>query len=296
MSLKLRYLSLNSFDIETEGGQKIVIDPTFCRDYKKTPIKREDYPAPDYIFLSHGHPNDHLFEVPYLLSRYDPIVITTEPVVDFLLTLGKRYNIRPDRLMPVTWDSTIFLGNGESMYITKAIHYPAWNFVHLVLGRDVEPEELRALGGGLKAADEILKRELPERTQNLDEVKEIFGTSDVPKGSCIGFHLTNKDGTTLWYSGSCIAHADLKQYALKCRPQIALVQTVLGQEEEAAKIISWLQPSIAVPFHHEKNFDRQPGPEADLGYFKKRVKELSKGARVMVPEIGKWVEFNLTWK
>ena len=70
MGFQMRYLGLNSYEFETEGGVRIVADPTFSRPWKKTPVDRESYPPPDVIFLTHGDPSDHVYEVPTFDDRH----------------------------------------------------------------------------------------------------------------------------------------------------------------------------------------------------------------------------------
>ena len=55
--MKLRYFSHSSFQITTNNGIKILIDP-FLDDNPTSPVKSDEVEA-DYIILTHGH-GDHI--------------------------------------------------------------------------------------------------------------------------------------------------------------------------------------------------------------------------------------------
>jgi len=56
--MKLRYFSHSAFQITTELGQVILIDP-FLDDNPTSPIKSNEIQKVDYIILTHAH-GDHI--------------------------------------------------------------------------------------------------------------------------------------------------------------------------------------------------------------------------------------------
>lgn len=291
MGLKIRSLGLNSYEFVTEGGVRIVADPTFSRPWKKTPVERDTYPPPDIIFLTHGDPSDHVFEVPRLLNETDAICVASPVVCEYLAGMGGGNDIPGERLMPVEWNERVQI-QGVELLITKALHVPLRWTITIFTGKkrmvDVDaPVEMS------DSATKIFMDEIPSYKDRVKAVREIFGDHLPPRGPCIGFHLTTETGHTLWYSGSYLRTADTEVLARAIRPQIALMQLIMTKEKEAARVAGILKPAIAIPFHQDKNFDDQPGDEADTDLFAREVEKLSPLSRTVVPEIGEWYDVTL---
>ncbi len=68
--MKLKYFSHSSFQITTDGGYVLLIDP-FLDDNPTCPVASEDIEA-DFIVLTHGH-GDHLGDAFTIAKRVDPL-------------------------------------------------------------------------------------------------------------------------------------------------------------------------------------------------------------------------------
>lgn len=292
MVFKLRYLGLNSYEFVTEGGVRVVTDPTFSRPWKNTPVDRETYPPPDVIFLTHGDPSDHVYEVPRLMTKTDAICIASAVVCDYLASIGRGYRIRSDKLLPVEWGEEVTI-RGVDFLITKALHIPLSYTIGIFTGEEREIDVDAPVESSEKAL-RIFMEEIPSYKDRIAAVKQVFGDNLPPRGPCIGFQLTSETGHTVWYSGSYLSTAHTQQLAKRIQPQIALVQILSGREEMAAHVAGTLRPGIAIPFHQDKNFDDQPGEEADLERFDREVKKISPLTQTAAPELGKWYDLGLS--
>ena len=70
--MKLKYFSNASFQITTDSGQVLLIDP-FLDDNLTSPISSHDVSA-DYIILTHGH-GDQIGDSFKIAKRCDPLFI-----------------------------------------------------------------------------------------------------------------------------------------------------------------------------------------------------------------------------
>lgn len=85
--IKLRYFSHSSFQITTESGKVIVIDP-FLDDNPTSPVKSEEVNA-DYIILTHAH-GDHLGDAFKIAKRCDPLFICVNELANYCISKGFR--------------------------------------------------------------------------------------------------------------------------------------------------------------------------------------------------------------
>ncbi|MDP4173609.1 MAG: metal-dependent hydrolase [Bacteroidota bacterium] len=85
--MKLKYLSHSAFQITTEGGKVILIDP-FLDENPNSPVKSADV-RPDYIILSHAH-GDHLGDAFKIAKRTDPLFICVNELANYVISKGFR--------------------------------------------------------------------------------------------------------------------------------------------------------------------------------------------------------------
>ncbi len=83
--MKLRYFSHSSFQITTNDGKVILIDP-FLDDNPTSPVKSEEVNA-DYIVLTHGH-GDHLGDSLKIAKRTDPTFICVFELSNYINEKG----------------------------------------------------------------------------------------------------------------------------------------------------------------------------------------------------------------
>ncbi len=83
--MKLRYFSHSSFQITTNGGQVILIDP-FLDDNPTSPVSSEEVGA-DFIVLTHGH-GDHIGDAFKIAKRTDPLFICVNELANYCADKG----------------------------------------------------------------------------------------------------------------------------------------------------------------------------------------------------------------
>lgn len=83
--MKLRYFSHSAFQITTDDGQTILIDP-FLDGNPTSPVKAADVTA-DFILLTHGH-GDHLGDAVEIAQRCNSLCICENELASYLGGLG----------------------------------------------------------------------------------------------------------------------------------------------------------------------------------------------------------------
>ena len=85
--MKLRYFSHSSFQITTDAGHTILIDP-FLDDNPTSPVKSEDLAA-DFIVLTHAH-GDHVGDAFKIAKRTNPLFICVNELANYCMGKGFR--------------------------------------------------------------------------------------------------------------------------------------------------------------------------------------------------------------
>lgn len=85
--MKLRYFSHSSFQITTDAGLTILIDP-FLDDNPTSPVKSVDVAA-DFIVLTHAH-GDHVGDAFKIAGRTDPLFICVNELANYCIGKGFR--------------------------------------------------------------------------------------------------------------------------------------------------------------------------------------------------------------
>ncbi len=85
--MKLRYFSHSSFQITTNTGHTILIDP-FLDDNPTSPVKSADIAA-DFIVLTHAH-GDHVGDAFKIAKRTDPLFICVNELANYCIGKGFR--------------------------------------------------------------------------------------------------------------------------------------------------------------------------------------------------------------
>ncbi len=89
--MKLRYFSHSAFQITTDDGKVILIDP-FLDGNPTSPVKSDDVTA-DFIVLTHGH-GDHIGDSFKIAKRSDPLFICVNELADYVASKGfKAHNM-----------------------------------------------------------------------------------------------------------------------------------------------------------------------------------------------------------
>jgi len=85
--MKLKYFSHSSFQVTTDNGQILLIDP-FLDDNPTSPVSSDDVSA-DYIILTHGH-GDHIGDSFKIAKRCDPLFICVNELAHYCAEKGFR--------------------------------------------------------------------------------------------------------------------------------------------------------------------------------------------------------------
>ncbi len=89
--MKLKYFSHSAFQITTNEGKKILIDP-FLDDNPTSPVKSKDVTA-DYIILTHAH-GDHLGDSFKIAKKSDSTFICVNELANYCAAKGfKAHNM-----------------------------------------------------------------------------------------------------------------------------------------------------------------------------------------------------------
>lgn len=83
--MKLKYFAHSAFQITTDKGIKILIDP-YLDENKNSPVKSQDLTA-DFIILSHAH-GDHLGDAMKIAKKNDLIFICVNELANYLKSKG----------------------------------------------------------------------------------------------------------------------------------------------------------------------------------------------------------------
>jgi L-ascorbate metabolism protein UlaG (beta-lactamase superfamily) len=83
--MKLKYFSHSAFQITTESGKVILIDP-FLDGNPTSPVKSDDVVA-DYILLTHAH-GDHLGDTLKIAKEHNATVIAVNELADYCTEKG----------------------------------------------------------------------------------------------------------------------------------------------------------------------------------------------------------------
>jgi len=85
--MKLRYFSHSSFQITTDSGLILLIDP-FLDDNPTSPVSSADLSA-DFIVLTHAH-GDHIGDSFKIAKRVDPLFICVNELANYCIDKGFR--------------------------------------------------------------------------------------------------------------------------------------------------------------------------------------------------------------
>lgn len=85
--MKLKYFSHSSFQITSDSGQTILIDPFFDGN-PTSPVRSEEVSA-DYIVLTHGH-GDHLGDALKIAARTNALFICVNELANYCIDKGCR--------------------------------------------------------------------------------------------------------------------------------------------------------------------------------------------------------------
>ncbi len=84
--MKLRYFSHSAFQITTDSGQVLLIDP-FLDNNPTSPVKSEEIEKTDFIILTHAH-GDHIGDAFKIAERTNPTFIAVNELANYCAEKG----------------------------------------------------------------------------------------------------------------------------------------------------------------------------------------------------------------
>ena len=89
--MKLKYFSHSAFQVTTDKGKTILIDP-FLDNNPTSPVKSKDVSA-DFIVLTHAH-GDHIGDAFSIAKRCNPLFICVNELANYCASKGfKAHNM-----------------------------------------------------------------------------------------------------------------------------------------------------------------------------------------------------------
>lgn len=90
--MKLRYFSHSAFQVTTDSGLVLLIDPCFD-DNPTSPVKSNDIEKADFIVLTHAH-GDHIGDAFKIAKRTNPLFIAVNELANYCSSKGfKAHNM-----------------------------------------------------------------------------------------------------------------------------------------------------------------------------------------------------------
>lgn len=269
--MKLRWLGVSCFEAEV-SGVKVLMDPYLNArsSFNPPPVTINDFRELDLIAVTHGH-FDHFSDAPSLLSLTDAVLLASREVCEYATA---KLGISANKVLPLNiGETTLFKGvkitatKGEHLSPLMVMRWFIGDFSYQPSSRD----ELRKLYIELFPS-EVLKF-----------------SSEVPVGPLQGYVFEEAKGLKLWNLSETMPIEEIKKYAAELSPQIVLVSVAGGFEREAAKMVEWIKPKVAVAHSFDRIFEKQ-ALLGDVELFKELVSTTS-GVEVLVPRPGEWYAF-----
>ncbi len=266
--MRLRWLGCAGYEITTERGTVLYVDPWLTSHAFHAPIAVNDIKRADAILLTHAH-FDHDEDVWEIMRNTGACLLASPREIEVLNQIEALPN---DQLRPVQWDDTVHV-QGCQIYVTKAKHVTRDQLEASYLGR--------------------IRTRVPRPDAAIRARMEIL-----PKGFCV----TTENGLRLWVLGPCgDTIPETATYSEALRPQIAVVQVPPALEEavgvENVKMLykHGVGPSILLPTHHDKTSEDAP-IEADIDLFTTCVQRLYPDVTIINPTLGQHYQFGLHYR
>lgn len=216
MSVSIRFLGTAAFEIVTEKGRRILVDP-YLDESLVSPVKVIDLEQPDILLVTHGA-HDHIGDAEAILCRFPELpLICGSDVRGYLLNRG----FDSGRLRSLPWGMMV----EEAGVCIRSVQSCHWSYIQTEDGRSysapalgfiiyTDEERIYHSGDTALFSDLKLLGELYQPTVGLINV-------GVPRN-----HRGAVHGVTTYLTGEMDAH-------------------------EAALACHWLGLEYAIPCHHD---------------------------------------------
>lgn len=113
MSVKVRWVAHSTFELRTDGGVRIAIDPFYSGN------RLTDAPVPevDWVLITHDH-GDHVADAPEAAKKGAKLVVQPETAARFATQLG----VAQERLVGMNIGGTVRLGDDAEATMIHAFH------------------------------------------------------------------------------------------------------------------------------------------------------------------------------
>lgn len=251
--MQLRWLGTAGFELRSDGGTVLLIDPYLSRPPSarpQSPVNPADIPYADAIFVTHGH-FDHAFDVPALAARLKAPVYASATVCRTLAHHG----VQPSHLIPLSPARSIQVDDLQ---------------IHTLAARHVRFD--RAL----------MLQTLPRLLPCLGSVSLL---TQWPAGQILGFHVVTPTLSLVHFGSAGWVKSTLDGL----RPDLALIP-VQGRSDiaaVAARMAALLQPRLVVP-HHWDDFHPPISQLIPLTPFAEALSRSLPEVQLHVPKTGQW--------
>jgi len=229
--VEIKFYGEAGFEMTTEKGLKIVIDP-WITENPLCPIRVEDVKAADIVLVSH--------------TAFDHLGITPTPA---------RFE---------NWEGTT---RGPRKPGPQKVTYDAFEIVKKTGALLVGPEDVCALAGVNGIPAEKCKRAFWGSTITLKGIQiqgvKAIHTTSLQQNFVQGFNITLEDGTRIYHSGDTHPFLDLKYDVGELfHPNIMMfevgpVSAAFGRSYNAfeiADVVRWIGPDVFIPIHDDYRF------------------------------------------
>jgi L-ascorbate metabolism protein UlaG (beta-lactamase superfamily) len=250
--MRLRWLGTAGFELTSDAGTVLLIDPYLSRPPRakpQSPIRLSDISQADAIFVSHGH-FDHALDAPALVQRLDTTVYASTSVCRTLARQGTQ----PTHLSP--------LASGETVQI-----------------KDVKVRTLPARHIHFDAV--LVLRTLPRLLSRLRSLCPLL--VGWPAGQAFGYQIISSN-LSLVHFGSAGWTRDSLQ-GVQADVALIPVQGHSAIAHIAARLAALLRPRLVVA-HHWDDFYPPISRPISLIPFAQALSRDVPGARLHIPAMG----------
>jgi len=280
MAFKIKWLGTACFEIRTESGKTIVIDP-YVDDSVSVPFGSEMIEGCDYIFITHGH-YDHILDVGKLVQRFNSEIFCTQEVAG---ALAEHQGIEPERFTHITVGDVVEREHVRAE-IVHGVHVDFVATYQRITGSDLFEDAGGDLEEAMRTALEVI---VGPKVSPPDQMQEWM--LKYPQGEQLNFVLEIEDGKRIYMAGS-YPDPSLMEVAKNARASMTLLQvltgnTLKGLEEQTVEFGLASGAEIIVPQHHDPLME---GAEpADIG----KVRGLFEKHDVLFEEFepGRWYQY-----
>lgn len=252
--MQLRWLGTAGFQLRSDGGIVVLIDPYLSRPpaaRPPSPVNLTDLSRADAIMVTHGH-FDHASDVPVLANRLDAPVYASATVCRTLMQHG----LPRSHSVPLSPTEPVKVGDLQ-MYPLAARH--------------------------VRFDPMLVLRTLPRLLICLGSLHHLL--LDWPAGQVLGFHIITPTLRLVHFGSAGWVEGTLEGI----RPDVALIP-VQGRSDivqVAVRMARLLQPRLLIP-HHWDDFCPPVSQLIPLTPLARSLSRCLPTAKFHVPGIGQW--------